>query len=260
MPPWGNAARRPLRDEVAIVTGASSGIGAATARELGRRGATVVLAARRANELELQARAVRAAGVEAMAIPTDMADASQVSALVERTIAEFGRIDVLVNNAGAAWRRPFATSAPDELTGVIAVNLLGAMLLTRAALPGMLARRHGAIISVGSLSGRVAMEPLYSASKYGLRGFSLALRRQLTGSGVTVSLVSPGNIKTAMTSDVAARMPEPDIVAAGIARLVTHPRREVVIPRRHYTIAWLEQVLPSVADLAHERRRWSPVQ
>src|ERR1700746_92308 len=102
MPPWGNAARRPLRDEVAIVTGASSGIGAATARELGRRGATVVLAARRAHELGLQPRAVRAAGAEAMAIPTDMADASQVSALVERTTAEFGRIDVLVNNAGAA--------------------------------------------------------------------------------------------------------------------------------------------------------------
>src|SRR5207302_4269085 len=91
-------ARLTLAGHVAIVTGASSGIGAATARELGRRGASVVLAARRANELELQARAVRAAGAEAMAIPTDMADASHVSALVERTIAEFGRIDVLVNN------------------------------------------------------------------------------------------------------------------------------------------------------------------
>src|SRR4029077_5181945 len=100
MPRWGNAAQRPLRDEVAIVTGASSGIGAATARELGRRGATVVLAARRADELDSQARAVRAAGAEALAIPTDMADATQVDALVERTIAAFGRIDVLVNNAG----------------------------------------------------------------------------------------------------------------------------------------------------------------
>ena len=242
------------------MTGASSGIGAATACELGRRGATVVLAARRASELESRARAVRTAGGEALAIPTDMADAAEVGALVERTIAAFGRIDVLVNNAGAAWRRPFASSAPDELARLVAVNLLGAMLLTRAALPGMLERRHGAIISVGSLSGRVAMEPLYSATKYGLRGFSLALRRQLVGSGVSVSLVSPGNINTAMTSHVAARMPEPDVVAAEIAHLVTHPRREVVIPRRHYTIAWLEQALPRVADLAYERRRWSPVQ
>jgi short-subunit dehydrogenase len=251
---------RPLLGEVAIVTGASSGIGAATARELGSRGAIVVLAARREEDLNAHAQAIRSAGGEALAIPTDMADALQVSALMERTMAAFGRVDVLVNNAGAGWLRPLADSAPDELTGLVAVNLLGAMLLTRAVLPGMLERRHGAIISVGSLSGRVAMEPVYSATKYGLRGFSLALRRQLAGSGVSVSLVSPGNVNTAMTRHVTARMPEPDIVAKQIARLVTHPRREVVIPRKHYAIAWLEQALPRVADFAHHRRRWSPVQ
>jgi len=139
------------------------------------------------------------------------------------------------------------------------VNLLGAMLLTRAVLPGMLERRHGSIISVASLSGRVAMEPLYSATKFGLRGFSLALRRQLAGSGVSVSVVSPGKIRTAMTSHVRQRMPEPDLVAKTIADLVTHPRREVVVPRRHYAIAWLEQLLPSLADLAYRRRHWSPV-
>jgi short-subunit dehydrogenase len=249
-----------LVDEVAIVTGASSGIGAATARELGRRGATVVLAARRVDELEAQARTIRAAGGEAIAIPTDVADATEVTSLVERTMATFGRVDVLVNNAGSGWLRPFASTPPDEVVGLIEVNLVGAMLLTRAVLPGMLGRRHGAIISVGSLSGRVAMEPLYSATKYGLRGFSLALRRQVAGSGVSVSLVAPGNIRTAMTSHVRARMPKPDLVAATIADLVTHPRREVVVPRRHYAIAWLEQVFPSVADLAHRRRHWAPVE
>jgi short-subunit dehydrogenase len=153
-----------------------------------------------------------------------------------------------------------ASSSPDEVVGLLEVNLLGAMLLTRAVLPGMLERRHGAIISVGSLSGRVAMEPLYSATKYGLRGFSLALRRQVVGSGVSVSLVSPGNIETAMTKHVRARMPKPDLVATTIADLVTHPRREVVIPRRHYAIAWLEQALPTMADLAYRWRHWSPVQ
>lgn len=144
-------------------------------------------------------------------------------------------------------------------TGLVEVNLLGAMLLTRAVLPGMLERCHGAIISLGSLSGRVATEPLYSATKYGLRGFSLALRRQVAGSGVSVSLVSPGNINTAMTRHVTARMPEPDMVANTIADLVRHPRREVVVPRRHHAIAWLEQVLPRTADLVFERRHWSPI-
>jgi len=234
--------RPALAGEVTIVTGASSGIGAATAHELARRGATVVLAARRAAELAGQAQAIQKAGGEALAIPTDMTDEAAVMQLADRTIAAFGRVDVLVNNAGVNWRRPLATSPPHRITEVVEVNLLGAMLLTQAVVPGMLARRHGAVITVGSLSGRVAMEPLYSA-----------------GTGVSVSLVSPGNISTAMTSHLPAPMPGPELVAATIADLITHPRREVVIPRRHYAIAWLEQALPAVADRVYERRHWSPV-
>lgn len=252
--------RPTLVNEVAIVTGASSGIGAATARELGRRGAMVVLAARRVDDLEAQVRAIEDAGGEATAIPTDVADAAQVTRLMERTVEIFGKVDVLVNNAGTYWYKSLATSSADEVARLLRVNLLGAILLTRAVLPGMLERRHGAIISVGSLAGRVAMEPLYSASKYGLRGFSLALRRQVAGSGVSVSLVSPGNIRTAMTLNVLGQMPGPDLVATTIAQLIIHPRREVVIPRKHYAIAWLEQALPTLADLAHRSRNWSRVE
>jgi NAD(P)-dependent dehydrogenase (short-subunit alcohol dehydrogenase family) len=187
-------------------------------------------------------------------------DGAQLTQLAERATATFGRVDVLVNNAGASWSRPLASSPPDEVVRLLELNLLGAMLLTRSVLPGMLERRHGSIISVVSLSGRVAMEPLYSATKYGLRGFSLGLRRQVAGSGVSVSLVSPGKIRTAMTSHLGGRMPGPELVATTIADLVTRPRREVVLPRRHYAIAWLEQLLPSMADVAYRRRHWSPVQ
>ncbi len=249
-----------LANEVAIVTGASSGIGAATACELARRGARVVLAARRVEELRAQAEAISAVGGEAVSIPTDVADPQQLSRLVEGTEASFGSVDVLVNNAGANWLRPVVATAPDELVGLLEVNLLGAMLLTRAVLPGMLERRHGAIVFVGSLSGRVATEPVYSATKYGLRGFSLGLRRQLAGSGVSVSLVSPGNIRTDMTRQVQGRLPEPLVVAEEICELVRRPRREVVVPRRHHAIAWLEQTLPTLADLAHRYRHWSPVE
>jgi short-subunit dehydrogenase len=250
---------RRLDREVAIVTGASSGIGAATARELARRGASVVLAARRADALDAEVEAIRREGGRGLAIPTDLTDRSQLAKLAERTTATFGKVDVLVNNAGAFWSRPLASTRPDDVAALVAVNLLGAMLLTRAVLPGMLARRHGAVITIGSLSGRVAMEPLYSATKYGLRGFSLALRRQLAGSGVSVSLVSPGNVRTAMTAHVKAELPEPEIVATAVADLVSRPRREVVVPGRHYAIAWLEQLLPRLADFAYERRHWSPV-
>ena len=252
-------AASPLSGEIAIVTGASSGIGAATACELGRRGATVVLAARRTGRLEAQVRSIREAGGEAIAVPADIADGTDIRMLAERTTELFGRVDVLVNNAGAFWMRSLAWSSAEQITGLAQVNLLGAMLLTRAVLPGMLERQHGAIISVGSLSGRVAMEPLYSATKYGLRGFSLALRRQLAGTGVSVSLVSPGNINTEMTRHVTARLPEPSLVATAIADLVRHPRREVVVPGRHYAIAWLEQAFPTLADRVHRQRGWSPV-
>ena len=248
-----------LAGEVALVTGASSGIGAATAKELARRGAAVVLAARRVDALDAEAEAILDAGGRALAVPTDVTDRAQLTQLAERATATFGRVDVLVNNAGVSWSRPLVGTRPEELAELVEVNLLAAMLLTRELLPGMLARRHGAVITIGSLSGRVAMEPLYSATKYGLRGFSLALRRQLAGTGVSASLLSPGKVRTAMTAHVTERLPEPAIVATAVAELVERPRREVVIQARHYAIAWLEQLLPRVADIAYERRDWSPV-
>ena len=104
-----------LKDQVAIVTGASSGIGAATAHELARRGAKVVLAARRVDELKAHEQVIRRAGGEAMSIPTDVTDQEQVSRLVESTNTAFGRVDVLINNAGANWQQPLASSPADEL-------------------------------------------------------------------------------------------------------------------------------------------------
>ena len=249
-----------LAGKVAIVSGASSGIGAAAAVELARRGATVVLAARRAAQLTEVARMAVEAGGRSTPVTTDVSDAAQVEALVERAITTWGRVDVLVNCAGVFWRRPLARTSAAEVAAVLNVNLLGAILLTRAALPSMLEQGSGSIITVGSLSGRVATEPLYSASKYGLRGFSLALRRQLAGTGVSVSLVSPGNIRTEMTSHVQGALPGPELVAKRIADLVLRPRREVVIPRVHYAIAWLEQASGGLADVAYRRRRWSPVE
>lgn len=241
---------------VAVVTGASSGIGAATAAELARRGARVVLAARRVDELEARTCAIVAAGGKAIAVPTDVTAAEQVDQLVERASQAFGRVDVLVNCAGANWRKPLADTSADEIALLLRVNLLGAMLLTRAVLPGMLERRRGAIISIASVAGLVPLEPLYSATKFGVRGFSLALRRQIAGSGVSVSLVTPGNIRTAMTGSLNERMPGPELVARRIADVAIHPRREAIIPFKYHAIVWLDQLLPTIADAAfHWRHR-----
>jgi NAD(P)-dependent dehydrogenase (short-subunit alcohol dehydrogenase family) len=218
-----------------------------------------VLAARRADALQVGEQAIRAHGGEAAAVPTDIADREQLVRLVKEAEATFGPVDIVVNNAGRFWTTAFSCTDPDDLVDVLDVNLVAAMLLTRFVLPGMLERRKGALVFVGSLSGRVAMEPVYSATKYGLRGFALGLRRQVAGSGVSVSLVSPGNIRTDMTRHISRPLPEPGIVASAVADLVVRPRREVVIPRKHHAIAWLEQMSPTLADVAHRHRHWSPV-
>jgi short-subunit dehydrogenase len=250
---------RALDGAVALVTGASSGIGAATAKTLSRQGARVVLAARRCDRLCAQQEAIVRDGGNALGIPADLADRKQAVDLVQRAEAAFGPVDVLINNAGAFWDRAVVDTELDDLASVLDLNLLAPMLLTRAVLPGMLERGAGTIVFVGSLSGRVAMEPVYSASKYGVRGYALALRRQLVGTGVAVSLVSPGNIRTEMTDHIPGRLPEPEIVAEAICDLVRRPRREVIVPRRHHVLAWLEQAAPALADVAHRRRHWSPV-
>ena len=239
---------KPLAGQIALVTGGSSGIGAATARELAQRGARVVLAARRAEELAAQSQAIEALGGAAWAIPTDITDPAQIAALVERSIERYGQIDILVNNAGIGSLRSFAKMPPEDILRMLDTNLRGVILLTHAVLPGMLARRHGAIISVASVAGHVAVDPLYSATKYGVRGFSLSLRRQLLGSGVSVSVVSPGFIRSNMTRGNRLRMPGPDLVARAIADMVVHPRREVVTPRYYRPAIWVERALPWLAD------------
>lgn len=242
---------------VALVTGASSGIGAATAQELARRGARVILAARRAVELSEQAAAITQAGGVAHTLTVDMADPASVAALAAQAPQVFGRVDVLVNNAGIGSGGAFAQATPDQINQIVQVNLLGLMELTRALLPGMLERRRGAIISVASVSGLIATDPLYSGVKFGVRGFMLSLRRQLRGSGVSVSTVSPGFIRTPLTRRLRGPipMPGPEVVARAIADLAIHPRREVIIPGWYRLPIWIEGLAPWLVDLGLRPRR-----
>jgi short-subunit dehydrogenase len=237
---------------VALITGASSGIGAATARALAGAGYAVALAARRGEALEQLCVEIRAAGGEALAITCDLCDPGQIAAMAAAARA-LGPIEVLVNNAGVgvphrAWR-----AEEEQIADVLGTNLLGPMRVVREVAPQMVERRRGHIVNIGSVAAHLAMpgQSLYCASKAGLRTWSKALGRELHGAGVKVSLIAPGYIRTPMTRDVRLMpMPGPEVVARAVLRALRRPRREQVVPAIYVPAIWLDWFMPWVVDLA----------
>jgi NADP-dependent 3-hydroxy acid dehydrogenase YdfG len=209
-----------LAGQVAVVTGAGRGIGRAVAERLGREGAAVALAARSAAELEAAARDIVQAGGRALPVPTDVRQEAAVGGLVQRTLGEWGRIDVLVNAAGLATFAPVTDAKLDDWDQMLAVNLRGAVVCCRAVLPAMIARRRGTIVNVGSVvTSRVLTGSAgYTASKYGLLGFSRVLAEEMRAQGVRVGVLSAGATDTPLWDAMPGapareRMLRPDQVA-----------------------------------------------
>ncbi len=232
---------------VAVLTGASSGIGEAAARELLRRGYALVVAARRIDKLEQLLQELDPRGERSLAVQTDVTDPADRQHLIAEAQRHFGRVDTLINNAGISIASGVWWNDADPLR-VIETNLNAPVALTQLVLPAMLARRRGQIVNVASVAGLIAFQGVYSASKFGLRGFSLALRRELLGSGVHVSLVSPGFVRTELTARARLPMPGPDRVARAIADVLERPRREVVVPRWYRLPAAIDHFAPGLVD------------
>jgi NAD(P)-dependent dehydrogenase (short-subunit alcohol dehydrogenase family) len=194
-------ARGYFRDRAVVVTGASSGIGRDVALTFGRNGAQVALLARRISELEALAERIRIGGGRPLVIQCDVTHCAQVRSAIEEAARHFGRIDVLVNSAGLLIPDTVEDLRPEDLERMMAVNLYGAMYAIQAVIPAMRAKRSGRIINIASLAGLRGLSPLggYSASKFALVGLTEALRVELFGSGVSVSLVVPGMIDTPMS-------------------------------------------------------------
>lgn len=202
-----------LLGRVVVVTGASSGIGAACALAFVSKGAKVVLAARRAQRLERLVERLGAAGGEALAVATDVTDEDAVANLFEQAMARFGRLDVLINNAGIADSTPAEDTPLDLWRKVIDTNLTSAFLCARAAIPIMKRQGHGRIINVGSISAKVprADSPAYSASKWGLDGLTRALAIDCRADNIAVSAFHPGIVATELGGGMSS-LPD-DLVA-----------------------------------------------
>lgn len=184
-----------LTDKVAIVTGASSGIGEATAEALGRKGCVVVLVARREDRLEAIAEKM---DTETLVVPTDITDEKAVMTMVETVRAELGDIDILVNNAGVARGGRVENADLTEMRKSIRVNLEGVMNVTHAVLPSILTSGGGDIVTISSLSARFPQEggSAYTASKFGVNGFCRSLRKEMSDKPVRVTIVMPGPVIT----------------------------------------------------------------
>lgn len=222
----------PLASQVAVVTGAGRGIGRAVARAFGQEGASVVLAARTRRELAEVASEIRTAGGRALAVPTDVTSAQSVDALVEQTVAELGRLDVLVTAAGVASFGPLAGSKPEDWEPMLAVNLRGALLCCRAVLPVMTRQQGGTIINVGSIAANrpIAGCTVYAATKAGVLAFSRVLAEEVRADGIRVGVVLPGAVDTPLWDSIPGgpdrrRMLSPDDVARAVVLMATLPPR-----------------------------------
>ena len=234
-----------LTGTVALVTGASSGIGEATARRLAEDGAAVALVARRRDRLETLTAEIEHAGSTALAVAADITDRRQAEAALRLTVERFGRLDILVNNAGLMLLGPVVGADPAEWDRMIAINAQGLLYTTHAALPYLLKaaedgpRQVADIVNISSIAGRVAWNGygVYNMTKFGVNGFTEALRQEVTKRHVRVGVLGPGGVTTELGSHNTGAAREeidafyattetltPDDIADGVTYMVSRPR------------------------------------
>ena len=239
----------PLIGTVALVTGSSSGIGAATAIRLAADGATVAMVARRRDRLEELVSKIRGDGGEALTVPVDVTDAGQAMEAVKRTVSELGRLDIVVNNAGVMLLGPALDTSTEEWDRMVAVNVNGLLHVTHASLPHLVRaaadspRGVADIVNVSSTAGRVARPggSVYSLTKFGMGAFAESLRQELIPSRVRVSIVEPGTVDTELVthlredvrrtaqSQIESIEPlRPTDVADAVSYIITRDRRVAV--------------------------------
>jgi len=252
-----------LKDKVVLITGASSGFGAHAAQFFAKEGAAVVLAARRINRLQDLAGKIQEQGGEALAVPVDVSQPAEIENLIQTVLDNYERVDILFNNAGFGsldFLENLTSHRDVEMQ--VAINLVGTIQVTREVLPFMMRRRQGHIINMSSVAGYIGAPSytVYAATKYGMRGFTEALRREVAPFGIKVSGIYPGPAATEFGQHTGspgfkknfkvpswARMTS-EQVAQKVVHVAKHPRRAVIMPWWFHPVIWANYLTPAVVD------------
>lgn len=247
-------ANHTFQDKNAIVTGASDGIGRATALALARQGAHIVLAGRRQNILEQVASEIHRLNRKTLVVSTDVTDQAQVDKLVGTAIEQWGRIDILISNAGEYIRAPVESLTKDDIQRSLAVNFYGGVYCILATLPHMRRQGGGHIVVVTSMDGKKGIPPdaPYAAAKYALNGFVDVVRQELHGTGVYISNVLPGRVDTKMIetlrfSWVSAKISS-DQVASATLKAIEKRKPIVILPVQAMLLYYLDVISPRLGD------------
>lgn len=215
------SASSPLAGRVALVTGASSGIGEATDRTLAAAGAAVAIGARRADRLSALESELRSGGAQVLSLDLDVTDEGACRGAVDRARRGLGEVDILVNSAGLKLLGPIVEADTEDWRRTMSTNVLGLMYITHAVLPGMVARGSGDIVNISSVAGRVARSGagVYNASKWAVNAFSESLRAEVTARGIRVSMIEPGAVGTELNEQITEKG------VGGLLRVDAHARR-----------------------------------
>ncbi len=246
----------PFVDRVAIVTGASTGIGWAVVLALAKKGARTVLASRNLQALEETADQVRSLGAETLILPTDVTDPEQVDRMVRKTLAKWGRVDILISNAGQYLRSPVRDLTIQRLKQSMEVNFYGHVRVILAVLPNMVEQASGHLVLVSSAIVKKAVPPdaPYISAKFALSGFGEVLRQELYGSGVNVTTVFPGRVNTPMIRELQVPWASPKIppeqVARSILNGIVRKKAEVIVPPEARLIYYINVFFPRLGDWA----------
>ncbi len=244
----------PFEKKVAIVTGASLGIGRATALALAEQGASVALASRNGEALSTLAEELKHQGRQALVIPTDVTQREEVEALVREVVAQWGRVDILISNAGEYIRAPITDLDPATIQRSLDVNFFGGVYCVKAVLPHMLKQKSGHIVFVTSMDGKIGLPPdaPYVSAKFALTGFCEVLRQEVRDRGISVTNVLPGRVDTPMIENLKFSWISPKLAPERVAKAILMGIRKrkpiVILPPGAKLLYYINVFAPTLSD------------